>query len=292
MPKAKQPKAKQKKNTLLQGARVYLSGPMDFVASRATEKQFGWRNRVSQFLQEKGVTVFDPWFKPDVRGLHEYGREDIKSGDKIKDRWTFKGGVEGAKARAWCARQFWETLHIDLRMVDTSDFTISYCPTNIYSVGTPHEIIMTTLQHKPVLFVSPPIQFPTLHELREHLSNDPKGTELLKKLEQEIPIKENLKGIPSAWYMPIVGGDSFFDGFGFAGYRKEMGWTTEIPLDRHEEKFPPKRPLLPFLEKLNHKLPKKWDDKLGRFIENDDWLLWDFHVAHIRGKHVEAKKKS
>jgi hypothetical protein len=30
---------------LLQGARVYLSGPMDFVASRAAEKHSGWRNR-------------------------------------------------------------------------------------------------------------------------------------------------------------------------------------------------------------------------------------------------------
>ena len=57
------------KQGLLQGARVYLSGPMDFVASRAAEKQFGWRNRVSQFLQGMGTTVFDPWFKPDVRGL-------------------------------------------------------------------------------------------------------------------------------------------------------------------------------------------------------------------------------
>jgi hypothetical protein len=68
----------QRKNRLLQGARVYLSGPMDFVASRKVEKHFGWRNRVSDFLQKMGVTVFDPWFKPDVRGLHEYGREDVK----------------------------------------------------------------------------------------------------------------------------------------------------------------------------------------------------------------------
>jgi len=35
------------KNGLLRGARVYLSGPMDFVASRAAEKQFGWRNRMT-----------------------------------------------------------------------------------------------------------------------------------------------------------------------------------------------------------------------------------------------------
>jgi len=64
-----------------------------------------------------------------------------------------RGRPKGAQARAWCARQFWETLHIDLRMVDTSDFSISYCPTNIYSVARA-EIIMATLQHKPVLFVS------------------------------------------------------------------------------------------------------------------------------------------
>jgi hypothetical protein len=284
-------KSSKRKRQLLQGARVYLSGPMDFVASRAAEKQFGWRNRVGQFLQTMGVTVFDPWFKPDVRGLHEYGREDVKSGERIKKRWTYDSTRDGARARSWCSRQFRETLHIDLRMVDTSDFMISYCPTNIYSVGTPHEIIMATLQHKPVLFVSPPITFPTLHEMREHLKKDAKGSELLKKLEAEIPIKENGRGIPSLWYIPLVGGENFFDGFGFAPYRKRFAWVQEIPIDRHEKLFPPKRPLLPFVEKLNHTLPKKWDRKLDRFVADDDWLLWDFDVKQIRGKRVETIRK-
>ena len=284
------PRTKRAKG-LLPGARVYLSGPMDFVASRTVEKQFGWRNRVSDFLQRMGVTVFDPWFKPDVRGLHEYGREDVKSGDRIRERWTYAGGKRAAQARSWCAKQFWETLHIDLRMVDTSDFTISYCPTNIYSVGTPHEIIMATLQHKPVLFVSPPVVFPTLHKLREHLQQDPAGAAMLKQLEMEIPIKENVRGIPSLWYMPLVGGDNFFDGFGFAPYRKRYGWTQEIPIDRHEKLFPPQRPLLPFVEKLNQRLPKKWDAKLNRFVPNDDWLLWDFSTKQIRGKRVESVRR-
>lgn len=278
-------------NRLLQGARVYLSGPMDFVASRTAEKQFGWRNRVSDFLQGMGVTVFDPWFKPDVRGLHEYGREDVKSGDRIKDAWTYAPGKKGAQARSWCARQFWETLHIDLRMVDTSDFSISYCPTNIYSVGTPHEIITATLQHKPVLFVSPPIVFPTLHKLREHLAGDADGLELLARLEKEIPIKENPRGIPSLWYIPLVGGENFFDGFGFGPYRKRFGWNTDIPLDAHEKHFPPKRPLLPFLEKLNHRLPKRWDRKLNRFVADDDWLLWDIAEQPANGLRVENIRK-
>lgn len=279
------------KGDLLRGARVYLSGPMDFVASRAAEKQSGWRNRVSQFLQGMGVTVFDPWFKPDVRGLHEYGREDLKSGERIRRRWTYAGGKRGAQARAWCARQFWETLHIDLRMVDTSDFSISYCPTNIYSVGTPHEIILATMQHKPVLFVSPPIQFPALHELRAHLADDPAGLALLARLEQEIPIKENPRGIPSLWYLPLVGGENFFDGFGFAAYRKRFGWNVDIPIDHHERRFPPQRPLLPFLERLNRRLPRKWDGKLDRFVPDDDWLLWDFRAQTVRGKHVESVRK-
>ena len=281
----------QRQNRLLQGARVYLSGPMDFVASRAAEKRFGWRNRVSQFLQDMGVTVFDPWFKPDVRGLHEYGREDLKSGERIRRRWTYQRGKQGARERSWCSKQFWETLHIDLRMVDTSDFMISYCPTNIYSVGTPHEIILATLQHKPVLFVSPPIVFPTLHELRDHVQHDPIGSELLRRLELEVPIKENARGIPSLWYIPLVGGENFFDGFGFAPYRKQFGWHTDLPIDRHEKKFPPQRPLLPFVEKLNDRLPKKWDRKLNRFMPDDDWLLWDFNTKQIRGKHVESVRK-
>ncbi len=33
-------------DTLLRGAPVYLSGPMDFVASRETEKKYGRRTRV------------------------------------------------------------------------------------------------------------------------------------------------------------------------------------------------------------------------------------------------------
>jgi hypothetical protein len=275
---------------LLQGARVYLSGPMDFVASRAAEKKLGWRNRVGEFLETMGVTVFDPWFKPDVRGLHEYGREDVKSGERIRKRWTYASGRQGAQARSWCARQFWETLHIDLRMVDTSDFSISYCPTNIYSVGTPHEIIMATLQHKPVLFVSPPVTFPTLDELREHLKNDRRGTALLQRLEAEVPIKQNPHAIPSLWYIPLVGGENFFDGFGFAPFRKKFGWKQEIKLDEHEKRFPPKRSLLPFLASLNKHLPKRWDRKLKRFVPDDDWLLWDLKTGK-RGKHLQGVRR-
>jgi hypothetical protein len=266
---------------LLRGVRVYLSGPMDFVASRAEEQKHGWRNRVGDFLRELGVTVFDPWFKPEVRGLHDYGREGVDT-TGTRELWTFTQSGEGAEARSRCSGHFWETQHIDLRMVDTSDFTIAYCPTNIYSVGTPHEIITCRQQRKPVLFVSPPVAFVALQKLKQHLAGDQIATKLLEDLAAEVPIKENPRGIPSLWYMPLVGGERFFDGFGFKNYIKDFGWER-IPMDDYEDSYKLENPLLPFLEKLNEKLPQKWDNQLKKFVRDDNWLLWDLEPTQTGG---------
>jgi hypothetical protein len=259
---------------LLRDARVYLSGPMDFVASRADEKKFGWRNRVGEFLRRFGVTVFDPWTKPEIRGLHEFGREDEKTTEQ-RDVWTYRAGHAGAAARAACADAFWPSLHTDLRMVDTSDFVVAYCPTNIYSVGTPHEIILCRQQRKPVLFVSPYVDFPVVDELKAHLEErgDASGLALLERVKAEVPIKDNPTAAPSLWYLPLVGGEHFFDGFGFAEYRRGFKWP-EIALDAHEQRHPPKKPLLPFIAALNGRLPQKWDRGRRRFTPNDDWLFW------------------
>ncbi len=265
------------KPNLLKGARVYLSGPMDFVASREAEMKQGWRNRVGCFLQKLGVTVFDPWNKPEVRGLQEFdSAEDVTHTD-VRECWTFQKGRRGAKLRGESAESFWPAMHIDLRMVDTCDFVIAYCPTNIYSVGTVHEIVLARQQRKPVLFVSPRVAFPSLGELRNHLkeSRDERGLRLLSLLEAQVPIKSNMNGAPSLWYLPLIGGEHFFDGFGFEAYKPEFAsWnrkTTE--LDAREEKTKPKKPLLAFIEELNRKLPKRWSRTQNTFVENDDWLL-------------------
>jgi hypothetical protein len=271
-------------NNHLRGARIYLSGPMDFVASRAEEKSTGWRNRVGDFLRAYGSVVFDPWFKPAVRGLHQYGLEDLHTID-VRENWTFEPGQHGDETRSGCAENFWETLHIDLRMVDTSDFTIAYVPTNIYSVGTAHEIILTRQQMKPVLFVSPPVTFPAFDELCHHLRDDAEGFALLEKLSTEVPIKPNPRGIPSLWYMPLIGSGNFFDGFGFAQYAEKFGWSR-TPADEREEKHPPRNPLLPFLEKLSREIPKRWDNKLKKYVTNDDWLLWELESTSSSGETV------
>jgi hypothetical protein len=261
---------------------------MDFVASRAEEKKFGWRNRVSEFLRELGVTVFDPWFKPEIYGLKEYGREDETTA-QVRTQWSFDHSEKGAKARASCAEHFWPALHMDLRMVDTSDFVVAYVPTNVYSVGTPHEIILCRQQHKPVLFISPPIAFPALARLQDHLAKkgDNEGSKLLKDLEREVPIKENPTGSPSLWYMPLIGGEHFFDGFGFAQYQDRFRWQR-VDMDDREEASPPQKPLLPFLESLNQKLPRKWDRHLQKFGPNDDWLLWKLDGGTPTGAQLEG----
>lgn len=269
---------------LLWGARAYLSGPMDFVASREDEKKFGWRNRVSAFLQHFGVTVFDPWNKPEVRGLHEYGREDVNT-TSARERWTFEDSPESAGVRASCSGKFWESLHIDLRMVDTSDFTIAYCPTNIYSVGTVHEIVLCRQQRKPVFLVSPRVSFHALEELRKHLNKDPKGSGLLEQIVMEVPVKENPRGIPSLWYMTLVGGERIFDGFGFSRYSKQFGWKRTA-LDDNEDKIELKRPLLSFLDKLSGKLPRKWDNRLKKYVRDDELLLWNLQSTESGGKQV------
>ena len=180
------------------------------------------------------MVVFDPWFKPEIRGVQGYGREDEKD-SVARAGWTFEDTKAGAARRARCAEAFWPALHIDLRMVDTSDFVIAHCPTNVYSVGTPHEIILARQQRKPVLFVSPPVLFPAVDELRRHLElqGDTVGASLLTQIEQQVPIKSNADGSPSQWYMPLVGGEHFFDGFGFYLYQEKFGWPV-TPLDRAE----------------------------------------------------------
>ena len=257
----------------LRGTRVYLSGPMGFVASHVKEKKVGWRSRVGEFLNAMGAVVFDPWSKPVVHGFRDYGVEKV-SMDKIPEIWSFEQTEAGNEARADCAELFRSTFNIDLRMVDTSDFIIAYCPTNIYSVGTAHEIVRARAQAKPVLLISPVVDFSSLHLLREHLKDDKTGSELLENLVTEVPIKPNLKGIPNSWYMPFIDSTTFFDGFGFGPYKSKFNWPRTA-LDDYEEKYPLKNPLFPYLEKLARQIPDRWDNRLKKRVPNYDWLLWD-----------------
>jgi nucleoside 2-deoxyribosyltransferase len=266
-----------KGKSLLKGMRIYLAGPMDFVSSRTKEMKFGWRAKISKYLAHHGVTVFDPWNKPEVKNLHEYGKEDEKN-IEFRKNWSFEDTAEGAIARDRCVEEFWQTMHVDLRMVDLSDAIIAYCPTNIYSVGTVHEIVVARQQRKPVLFVSPPVHHNAFDELSTHLAEDKKGKKLIDQVMREVPIKKNSCATPSLWYMPLIGSHNFFDGFGFSKkkYRKIIDWDEKNEMDPNELQGQYSRPLLPFLDSLvNGERPKKYDRKIKKIIDDDDWLLLD-----------------
>lgn len=221
---------------LLKGTRVYLSGPMDFVGSRVVEKYLGWRALLSPILKALGITVLDPWNKPAIRGHNEYGQEGILPARAAyeADFWT------NSETRVRFEKDFWETVHIDCRMTDVSDFLISFVPTNIYSVGTVHEIVLARSQFKPVLFVSPPVKYEFFPELD---ALDPQVKEVLRFY----GLKENPQGIPSQWYGNIVGGHNMFDGFGWEGLAfKEPGFYHRLleqvlsstrPDDPHSPEF-------------------------------------------------------
>lgn len=188
----------------LESVRVYLSGPMDFVGSRIIEKYLGWRAILTPVLRALGMTVLDPWNKPTIRGHDNYGQEGVihSKSEYEKDFWTNK------ETRARFETDFWETVHIDLRMTDISDFIMAFVPTNIYSVGTVHEIVTARLQLKPALLISPPVNYDLFPEIK----NLPDSA---KKALKFYGLKENPHGIPSQWYGNIVGGHYMFDGFGW-----------------------------------------------------------------------------
>src|SRR5262245_5943698 len=125
------------------------------------------------------------------------------------------------------------------------------------------------------IYLSGPMDFVASRGVQQRKGWRTRIGRVLEMLEGELSIRPNERGIPSLWYTPLVGGENFFDGFGFQlpKYRRRYGWRN-TPIDELERKHPPKRPLRPLLGSLNKKLPNKWDNKLNKYVRNDDWLLW------------------
>ena len=59
----------------LQGLRVYLAGAMDRVPDRGT----GWRDKITPFLNDLNVVVFDPLKKPGSIGIENEETHDVKN---------------------------------------------------------------------------------------------------------------------------------------------------------------------------------------------------------------------
>ena len=119
--------------------RCYTAGPIEF-ADQLSEKQQAFnKEKLDNFLREKGVRVLDPK-KIFFRGIAEI--EDRK---KLFDNKDYKE----------IRRQVKLIVRKDLRAVDISDFVIAYFPKGVKTTGTVHEIIEADRQRKPVLLLCP-----------------------------------------------------------------------------------------------------------------------------------------
>ena len=123
----------------LSGLRCYLAGPID----NAVDDGVGWRNKMTTWLNKKGVVVFDPCNKPiSYSKYKEIDAEKVKMLELKKNGRYFE-----------LSQRMKEIVHVDLRMTDISDFLIVYLDPRISMFGTIHELITSLHQRKPTLVV-------------------------------------------------------------------------------------------------------------------------------------------
>lgn len=119
----------------LKNQRVYLAGAMDRVADRGV----GWRSLITPFLQELGVTVFNPLNKPS-----DLGSEDEDT-HKKKTILKSQGKYDELSDMMKTIRA------VDLRLVDISDFLVVNLDLNTHPCGTLEEIFLANRSKKPVI---------------------------------------------------------------------------------------------------------------------------------------------
>lgn len=116
----------------LKGAKVYLSGPIQYDTSN-----LNWRVEPTRVLQDRfGLKVFDPFADP-----KQQRTDDIKEAIETKNYDTITS----------IAKDF---VRKDLSEVDESKLIVAFLPYKVPTVGTVHEIINSNLAKKPTLLVT------------------------------------------------------------------------------------------------------------------------------------------
>lgn len=119
----------------LRNQRVYLAGAMDRVEDRGA----GWRDKITPFLEEMGIVVFNPLNKPTDTGLEDHDSHIIKNKLKFQKRYDELSSMM-------------KTIRsVDLRLVDISDFLVVNLNLDIHPCGTYEEIFTANRQKKPIL---------------------------------------------------------------------------------------------------------------------------------------------
>jgi len=119
----------------LKGQRVYLAGAMDRVPDRGSS----WRQKITPFLEELNIIVFDPLKKPGTVGLENEETHLLKK--QLKSTGQYDQLAEIMKT----------IRSVDLRLVDISDFLIVHLDIETHPCGTLEEIFLANRQKKPII---------------------------------------------------------------------------------------------------------------------------------------------
>lgn len=121
----------------LKDLRVYLSGPCE----NAPEDGATWRKQITPFLKDElGLTVLDPTCKPFKLSFSPNEEDEFKIVRNLRTEGKYQ---ELAK----CMR---EVVHVDLRMIDSSDIVICQLDADQPTYGTIDELVVACGQKKPV----------------------------------------------------------------------------------------------------------------------------------------------
>jgi len=121
---------------ILRKTKTYLIGPMEYADGR------GWRETMTPFLKNKGITVFDPYKKPFINAPEEDESTHSRLGALMKKGEYSQVADHFKKVRAF-----------DLSMVDRSDFIIAHIDPNVPTFGTIEELVVAVKMKRPTFIV-------------------------------------------------------------------------------------------------------------------------------------------
>ena len=119
----------------LVSTRGYLCGAMDRVPDGGVQ----WRQVLKEALADLGIQWMDPTCKPIDIGIEDLENRQIRRANKQN------GDFAAVKRDMKIIR------HVDLRMVDISDFLVVNLDMSVHACGTWEEVSLANRQKKPII---------------------------------------------------------------------------------------------------------------------------------------------
>lgn len=123
----------------LKGTTVYTCGPIQYAKSPNL-----WRDELDAKLKELGIICLSPLAKIFLNQINE------SSEDLVNLKEMMQGGQYDKVSNLMKL-----IIRRDLGIVDRSDFVIANIDPSVNTIGSIHEIVIASLQRKPILFLTP-----------------------------------------------------------------------------------------------------------------------------------------